>query len=272
MSQEAEDPNGSSKTALKVIIESVDKKNWVFYTVIGASALITLIIIIVLYDLCCRFRESKNQQILDGGPPATPNHQYTYKIGIRSDSASPSFDTKQSIIRLDMLDNQNRYITSVAVPCFLFDFEPYYGSKGEQQQQQETEQPKQDQIVKNDVPAIKSMTAIREIWAHTAQGNLVTFNLVRRQPLRNLTSIRITHDCYAPKAQIILRYVIIHDGSTKYNARVNLHKTPIRANHPCPPSGFQVFPVERITNQQQLEEMRSFTNTMRKKFCHCISC
>lgn len=123
----------------------------------------------------------------------------------------------------------------------------------------------------NALTHVKSMTAMHEIWSSAPRGTLVTFNLVRRQPLRNLSAFRVSHDCFAPNAHIKLKYIIVHDPVSKHGARVNLADAIIKAQHPCPPSGFQVYPSERITDKEQLEEMRSFSETMKRRMNCCFN-
>lgn len=209
---------------------SETENSWILFTVVGASVLIVLIAIIALYDLYSRCREyNRNQQICDGGPPASPDHQYSYKIEIRVEEASPSFDTKQSVIKMDLLDHQNQYITSLAIPSFVFKF------KADQTGSQPLLQLNQAPPCSSDALAYKSMSAFYDTWSKKPKSNPLTFNLIRRNPLHNLASIRLTHDCYNANAHITFQYIII-DG-----VKIDLQNKPIQAIHPCPPSGLQVF-------------------------------
>lgn len=288
----------------EVSAESLDKTNWIYYTLIGAASLISLILLIVIYDLCCRCRESRARQIADGGPPATPTHQHLYRITIRADEASSGFDTRGSVLKLELLDAQNRYITSLAVPCFLLAFKqrPAGGQSSEslsrarsvsgskrpcyqqqQQQQQYGQASRASQASSSSaasgstqpatgsgsgaaarLEAPKSLTLLHEAWPATARRSVVSFQLIRREQLKNLSSVRISHDCYGPNNFITLRYLIVHDEEGPYLGRAKLRQHKIRAVHPCPPSGLQVYPVERLSDLRQLEEANSYANLLRR--------
>lgn len=275
--------------------------DWVWGTAIGSGILVGLIVSIVLYDLCCRIKESRMQQVNDGGPPSSPSHECFYTVGIKVDEASPSFDTKQSMLRIDMLDNLNRYLTTLAVPCFLFKFNqkeikeaqpaaepsqieltPFSGSQKAVTSSKtsagattpQTPPPQSNIFTRPVAKAVdgstlnyKSMTAAREAWSSVRQGDLIVFNLKRRHPLGELSSIRLIHDCYAPDAYITLKYIIIRDEITLQMAKARLDGNQIYALHACPPSGLQVYTIERLAAPEHTEETRSFTLAVRNSVC-----
>lgn len=211
---------------------------WVFYTAIAALVLLLLIVIVIIYDLCCRCIEARNQRISDGGPPSSPAHQHSFTFKIRVDEASPTFDIRDSIIRLELLDNLNQYLTSLAIPCFLFKF------KTDQWVENRSIYPNPPIAIKS--PAFKSMSTFHETWANTTRGNQITFHLVRRNPLTNLSFIRISHDCFQPETYITFKFITVRDDATGQMYRAVLQNKPIRAIHPCPPTGLQVFSVEKV--------------------------
>lgn len=234
--------------------ESQGDDGWIFYTVIAACVLIILIILVVLYDLCVRCRNYQgHQEILDGGAPISPGHQYSYSMTICLEEASPSFDPRQSVIKMDLLDHMNQYITSIVVPCFVFKLKnmvpgqksltshdlsplPSKLAAGQQQADQAASRPNWLNT--------KSMAALVETWANTPKSSIVSFTLIKRNPLTNLTSIRVSHDCYKPNALLLIKYIQLKDDQTLQRARADLADKPIRAVHPCPPSGVQVFKLE----------------------------
>jgi len=231
---------------------------WILYTIIGACVLISFIALVILYDLCYRYREHRDQQVFDGGPPSTPGHHFSYTVAIKAEDVSAPFDTQQSIIKLDLIDSQNRYLTSVAVPCFIFKFSNANSRKF-------MPRPNGQQVETRPLMAYKSMSALIETWSSTTRSNLVTFYIVRRNPLQNFSSVRVSHDCYLDGAKLNLKYIIIRDDRTQQCAKIDLQNKPISAYHPCPPSGFQVFSAERVVGPQQLEETRTLVQLMTAK-------
>lgn len=218
----------------------ITENAWVLYTVIAVIILFSLIVAYIIYDLCSRCRESRDQQIIDGGPPATPNHQYSYTFTIRVDEASPSFDTKQTMIKLDLLDVHNQYLTSLAIPSFIFKFKTPTNSEI-------YVNPQQQVGPYNNNLAFKSITTLLDTWSNTVKSDVIRFYLMRRHPLNNFASIRITHDCYRANAHITIKYITIKEDSTQQEVKVDFHNKQIRAIHPCPPSALQVFHAERPT-------------------------
>lgn len=274
--------------------------DWVWGTAVGSAILVGLIMSIVVYDLCCRIREGRIQQVSDGGPPSSPTHECFYTVGIRVDEASPSFDARQSMLRIDMLDNLNRYLTTLAVPCFLFKFNqkeskeaqqgaepsqidpnPFAGSQKAVASSKNSagvmpqNVPNQSDIFTKPIHKAvdgsslnyKSMTAVREAWGNVRQGDLIIFNLKRRHPLGELSSVRLLHDCFAPNAYITIKYIIIRDEITLQMAKARLDGKQIHALHACPPSGLQVFTIERLAAPEHTEETRSFTQALRRGVC-----
>lgn len=260
----------SNSNATKLALDSTSSINsiwspqnaWILYTVIGASILLTLIGIAIIFDICYRCYEFKEQQILDGGPPASPGHQYTYTFGIQVDEASVSFDTKQTIIKLDLLDAKNQYLTSVAIPCFLFKFK----QNNQKSNESSPGYPTPFTNINKNKLNYKSLTAIQENWNNTPRGSSIVFHLIRRNPLKDFASIRISHDCFKVNAYITLKHVLIRDDLSKQSARVDLVGKQIFAIHPCPPSGAQVYGAYRVVGSEQFEERKGCYQVL-KGFC-----
>lgn len=237
------------------------KTVWIYWTIVGASILLALILSIALYDLICRCRERfKSQQIVDGGPPASPAHNFLYTVGCHADQASPSFDTQLSIIRIELLDNLNRYITSIAIPCFLLKFK---------QVNSQTKVPEEKTKPLHPMH-IKSLSILHETWAGTEPGERVTFQMSRRQALMNVTSARVSHDCYIANATITLKYIVLYDQSARIYFMIHLKNIQLRSIHPCPPSGLQVFPVEKVVSHEELKSFMDITQTRYMFCCPCI--
>lgn len=212
---------------------------WILFTIITASVLIGIICLVIIFELLSRIRDAKDQIIIDGGPPATPSHQIAYRIIIRADEASSSLDFKQTMIRIDFLDAQNLYLTSIAVPCFALQF------KMDKESKFDPSSLPQPSGRKNPSNVYKSMSGLHENWSKTRPSNTLSFLMVRREELTNLASIRIFHDCYAPEAYFTLKYIFVKCEATGALTRFDLADKQIRSIHPCPPSGLQVFHCER---------------------------
>jgi hypothetical protein len=251
----SEDHNDSPKT------KGGDNSTWVYWTIVSVSIVLGSLIAATLYELICRFKEKlKSQTVTDGGPPATPTHNFSYVVGVRGDRCSPSMDTQISVIKVELLDRFNRYITSVAVPCFLLKLKVDDG-------------PPPNKGSKPTHPVyIKTMTVLQEQWAPTEQAELITFQLIMRRPLTDVASARILHDCYLNDAYIVLKYIVFHDPLANVDFMIRLKDQLIRGVHPCPPSSTQVFPVEKLT--LPAEELKSFlelTNTKSSSwFSSCL--
>jgi hypothetical protein len=237
-----------------------DDNSWIYWTVVCMSAVVGCITAFVLYECICRVKDRlSTQQIYDGGPPATPTHSFTYTVGVRADKASPSFDTQISVIKIELLDRFNRYVTTVAVPCFLFKFKEGEGPPAE----------------KPDKPVhpvfIRTMTVLQEQWSSTRQSELVTFQFTRRKPLTDIASARIGHDCFAKEAYITLKYIAFHDPLADIHFMINLKDQRIKATHPCPPSMTQVFSVDKLTTPN--DDIKSFLDQMSgKNSTWCTPC
>lgn len=200
---------------------------WILVTVIVASIILTIITIVILYDLYKRCRQLREHTVYDGGAPASPGHQHSYTFSIKVDEASKLFNRKTSTIMLDLLDNNNHFLTRLAIPSKAFKFNTATRTTSTS-------------------PSIRKSVNKLVDWNLFKRTDTVTFYLLRRNPLKNFNSIRIMHDCYDCDAQITFKYIIIRDDNNKQSSRVNLANQPIRAIHPCPPSGMQVFQAVRI--------------------------
>lgn len=228
--------------------------NWILYTVVGASVLLALIFLVIIYDLFQRCYEFREQQILDGSQPISPGHQpYSYTFAIRVEEASSVYDTKLTVIKMDLLDSQNQYLTTVAIPSFVFRFKQVVGKSVESL----PGYPLNSVFATRNNMSLKSYDVIKQTWSNTPRASIVVFHLIRRNPLKDFAAIRITHDCYKPNGFITLQYVIIRDDATKQSARVDLQGTRIYAAHPCPAGSYQVFPASKVVGNQQLDESRS---------------
>lgn len=212
--------------------------SWILYTIILVSILVSLIALILIYDICTRYRELKGQFIHDGGPPSSPDHQSSYLVTIQAESISANFDTRRSVIKVDLMDMDNRYLTGFVVPVFKLKFKSD-GSDGKQ---------RSDEYPLNDKTEISGPTPplvdVYENWSNTTPAQSISFHLIRRNPLVKLASIRICHDCYQPDAYLTLKHMIIQDEASKQKAKVNLSGKPIKATTPCPPSKYQVYSAE----------------------------
>lgn len=212
---------------------------WVLFTIITASVLIGIVCLVIIFELLNRLRDAKDQIIVDGGPPATPTHQLNYRVIVAAGEASPTLDTKQSVIRIEFLDSQNLYLTSIAVPCFVLKFKVNYDRN-----QADIQLP-QPSGRKHPSTVYKSMTALHDVWSKTNPSDTLSFLLVRREELTNLAAVRIFHDCYTPDTYLTLRYIFVKCEATGAITRFDLTDKQIRSIHPCPPSGVQVFRSER---------------------------
>lgn len=217
---------------------------WKVYTLIACAALGILLILYVACDLYKRYNNYKdNIMVADGGPPASATHHHTYTITICADMASPNFDLKDSIIRVEILDQRNQYLTSFVVPAFVFKFQEYpqYEDPQPGPSSGPTPEPARPRYV------VKSLSFIRDNWAKASQSSELKFTLVRRLPLKDIAAVRINHDCYNANALVILKSIVIKDDLTPLCFKVDLKNKPLRAMHPtCPPTGLQVFKAEPI--------------------------
>lgn len=258
-----------SATTPGTILSRTDKNAWILYTAIAAFVLILLILFVLLYDLCSRCCDQKDQVINDGGPPVSPSSQNTYTITIRVDEASSTFDAKSSILRIDLLDSQNQYMTNLAIPCFVFKLKSIAQASPESppsqpsprlpahqlhQLQQYQQVQHQTGSIKSVITNHKSLSGLYETWSNTTASDVISFKLVRRMPLVDFASIRLTHDCYLKDAYLTFRYITIRDDLSNVTAKIDLQEKNIYAPHPCPASGLQVFSIE---NKHQLESKHS---------------
>lgn len=263
----------SSTIPSSSISSNWSQNSWFIYTVIGASILLTAIFIAIIYDICYRCYEFREQQIFDGGPPASPGHQYTYTFGIQVDDASLSFDTKQTVIKIDLLDIRNQYLTSVAVPCFVFKFKqnnvkssdslPGYPTPFTNNNNINNNNNNNSSKNKNQLN-YKSLSLYQESWGNVPKASVIIFHLTRRYPLKDFASIRITHDCFKLNAYITFKYLVIRDDLSKQSAKVELSGKQIFAVHPCPPSGTQVYGAFRVVGDQQLDERKSCIKILKR--------
>ena len=211
--------------------ESQVEKEWITYTIIGASILLALLAMVVLYDLCRRFLDCCKPEhvIYDGGLPATPGHQNSYSFSLRVDYASPTFDTKLSNLRLDLLDSKNQYLTNIVIPCFVFRFR----SSGEKLDENSHQM--------SPFSSIKSVNSFVNSWSATRRSDLIKFRLIKNSALKNFSAIRCTHDCFKQDAFMTLRNIVVRDEQLRKSISFDLSGKPIYGGHPCPPSGWQVF-------------------------------
>lgn len=220
------DPNVNSAT-------SDLASSWITFVIICASIIVILVVGYIVYDLCVRFKKLKDLAILDGGPQPSPGHQSYYHITIVVDNCSPSFDTRLSAIKFDLLDYRNHYLTTFIVPSFVFKYK--ISSK----------------LLRatnnlNAMNPLSNSTFIAipeslEIWSNNSAARKISFFLVRRNPLIRCSRVRVSHDCFVPDASISFKSLTIVDQQTKERIRSDLCNKHIYARHPCPPSGFQVF-------------------------------
>lgn len=217
---------------------------WALYTGIAAAALGLTVVFFVLLDLYKRyFSLRENILIPDGGPPASGGHHHTYTITVRADMASPTFDIKDSIIRIEVLDKRNQYLTSFVVPAFVLKFQEYpqYEDPQPGPSSGATPEPARPRYV------IKALSFIRDYWAKASQTSELKFTLIRRMPLNDIAAVRINHDCYNPNALVILKCIVIKDDLRPLCYKVDLTGKLLRAMHPtCPPTGLQVFKAEPV--------------------------
>lgn len=256
------EPNRNYTRDLDIDDKPKGNKSWVYWTIVTVTLIVAFAIGIFIYELICRMKDKmKSQIIFDGGPPATPTHSFSYTVGVRAERASPSFDPQLSVLKIELLDRFNRYVTSVAVPCFLFKLRvDEAASIPSEKSGQSTTHPMY----------VKTMTILQEQWASTDQNQLIAFQLVRRRPLTDVASARILHDCYAKDAYITFNYIVFHDHLADVVFRINLKDQPIRAVHPCPPTATQVFPVEKLTTPT--DDLKSFINFINPGHSWCPSC
>lgn len=228
--------------------------NWIFYAEIGACLLLGLIVIVILISVCCRWcRERREQEVSDGGAPPSPGHNHTYVIEIRADEASPTFDVNQTIIRMELLDIEKQYLTSVAVPCFVLKFKTNEekGSPPSPSASKLGAPQRPVGALSRKAQINRSMTSLMERWSNTLRSTQISFFLIKRLPMKNFGAIRVTHDCFNRNAYMTLKHVIVREDATKSIVKIDLQGKQIKAMHPCPPTGLQVFAAERsIANQQ----------------------
>lgn len=237
------DPSPSLATVIDHVENRIDSDgSWITYTIVAVSSIVALIALILIYDICSRYRELRGQFIYDGGPPASPDHQSTYLFTIQCESASPNFDTKTALIKIDLLDNSNYYLTTITVPTFVFRFKPISPNEKRPVEIRMN-------IVNEPGSMPKAMNEIYETWSNTTQSQTISFRLIRRDPLVRIGAIRIYHDCFNQESYFTLKQVIICDEATKHKVRVNLSNRPLKALNPCPPSRYQVFPAENYDDE-----------------------
>lgn len=212
--------------------------SWILYTIILVSILVSLIALILIYDICTRYHELKGQFIHDGGPPSSPDHQSLYLVTIQAETMSANFDTRRSLIKIDLMDIDNRYLTTIVVPVFKLKFK----SDTSDGKQRSDEYPLNDRTEISG--PILPLVDVYETWSNTTPAQSISFHLIRRNPLVKLAAARIYHDCYQPDAYITLKHIIIQDEASKQKAKVNLSGKPIKSTTPCPPSKLQVFTTE----------------------------
>lgn len=294
------------------------ENDWIIYLIIGAFIVITLVACAVLFELLSRaFRQPKELAISDGGPPATPSHQFSYTFQIKATEASHNFDAKHTVIRMDLLDNQNRFLSCLAIPSFAFKLNtriinvPSTGthantpltpeqnlpsvpnvknlimhktnrktttknkkntktidtslsptrtpstrqlpklSQAKSVHQTPTEQRSDhnstgsNAATSNETSKYKSLTNLHSIWQNVPKQSTISFYLIRRNPLYNFSSVRLSHDCFNEGSYIRVKHIKIRDDVLLQVARIKLDKhQKIYATHPCPPSGYQVFNAE----------------------------
>lgn len=230
---------------------------WIFYTVIAAAVLAFLIIAFILIDLCIRVSRFTGLIIEDGGPKPIPTEHVAYNIVIRAGSANQAFDTKNAVIRFEFLDHKNRFVTNIAVPAFVFKFQEIPASNEgatttttTPAAQVNPPQPAKETVAsyKSTVKyVVKTLSFVEENWRVSAKAEEIKFTLQRRWPLTDVAFVRITHDCYNLRAKVTFKSIFIKDDSSPLCYRADLQNKPIRATHPCPPSGVQIFNVECIS-------------------------
>lgn len=218
---------------------------WVYWVASILTIVTVFIIVISVWEIINRYRARlRNQKLMDGGPPATPSHSFSYMVGVHAERCSPSLDRDITVVKVELLDRLNRYITSVAVPVFLFKLKVDEG-------------PPPDPSTKpTHAVYIKTMTVLKEKWATTERDELITFSLTRRRPLTDVTAARILHDCYLENAYIVFKFIVFHDHAADVDFIIRCKDQQIRGIHPCPPTNVQVFPVEKLTTPA--EELKAF--------------
>lgn len=255
--ESATDGNSSQTEA----VGDNDGFDYVFWIVIILIVVLLVGVSASIWEIFFRHREpkTKHQQIPDGGPPATPTHRFAYIVGVKADKASPCFDDQISVIKVELLDRLNRYVTGIVVPCFLLKFAISDG-------------PQPETTAKPHPANVRSMTVVKEDWNKTTPGELITWQLVRRRPLMDVAKARITHDCYAKGAFVSLKFIVFYDPQAAITFMINLRDQQLQAIHPCPPSGAQLFPVEKLTAPN--EEVKSFINLAQetKPKCNATPC
>lgn len=104
----------------KAMFNEDGQRSWIYWTAVGATVFITIIILVIIYDMCVRYQQVSFQTIMDGGPPASAGSYNVYTVGIKADETGGGLDTNQTVIRVELLDTMNRYMGSFAVPTFMF--------------------------------------------------------------------------------------------------------------------------------------------------------
>lgn len=249
------------------ILSQSDKNAWILYTAVAAIVLIVLIVAILLYDLFSRCCQRRDQVINDSGPPVSPTHQHSYTITLRVDEASAAFETKTTILKMDLLDSCNQYLTSIAIPCFVLKFKTIEPTKHELKslvtaaQHGETLPPQQVQQlhqfqqlhhqleVNKNLPYYKSLSGLHDTWSNTTPSSAITFRLVRRMPLIDFYSVRVSHDCYNIDAFIRLKNLSIKEDNSGLVAKISFTGKDIRAHHPCPPSGLNIYTLDKVVKK-----------------------
>lgn len=224
-------------------VPSDHENSWIVYTVIVITLIVVIVVVILIYDLCYRWKELRGIYISDGGPPASPKHQSSYLVTVKADSVSQAFDTKNTLIRVELLDHQNHFLTSFTFPTSILKFRSSEYPSNQSKNLDLTSSPSRESGPATDLKD----TEAYDNWLGVAQSNIITFHLVRRYPLVRMSSVRLSHNCFTKDAFIILKHIIICDESTKQKVKVNLSNIPLAAGAPCPPSKFQVFNVEKCS-------------------------
>lgn len=234
---------------------------YVTYTIIISSFLVALIVFILLYDIWRRYRDMKHLQVIDGGPPATPSTQSNYTITVQVEEISATFDPKQTILRFELLNDRYHYLTSLAIPCFVFKFKTSsVRSQDTTTSIELTQQPHLGDQLQGRKQ--KSLSYYHEVWSPTSKSRTIHFNLVRRHPLHNLCYLRVNHDCYYSQAHLTLRQFSIKDDIGGQVAQFDVRGKQIFALHPCPPSSAQVFTLESSTASELKSDAPNLTQVV----------
>ena len=263
------------------------ESSWLFWAVLGAAICVSIAILVIVWDIFCRCRDTAVQNVFDGGPPSSPGNQFFYTVGIKADEAAANLDTKLTVLKFELLDNWNRYLSTISVPAYLLKFrqdpessvsasptgaqsESKNGLGGSTkpagllQKSKEVLLELRPRRSANELGKYKSMSDLRETWSNSASNNsLLTFQLVRRTPLTNLASVRVTHDCYERGATMRLKYLALYDNIKKEYLRADFTNRVLVALHPCPSTRQQVFKIERAASAEQLHELKAFTSAVK---------